>query len=132
MYFLSHNLLLSKGKLAIKKQRIDYEKKLEALNNLTTELGTQVVLRWVKGHAGFFGNVAADDAAAEAGGIVGAENGRHTRSGIHHALQTHTARSSREVAGENQIRVEGNAGFLQALPIPCVSQCGGIGRKNYD
>ena len=46
---------------------------IDALNNLTTKLGTQVVLRWVKGHAGFYGNVAADEAAAEAGGLVAAE-----------------------------------------------------------
>ena len=38
---------------------------------LTTKLGTQVVLRWVKGHAGFFGNETADRAAAaKAGDLV--------------------------------------------------------------
>ena len=46
---------------------------VEALNNLTAKLGTQVLLRWVKGHAGIFGNVAADEAAGEAGGLVAAE-----------------------------------------------------------
>ena len=46
---------------------------IDALNKLTNKLNTQVTLKWVRGHSGFKGNVAADTAAAKARDLVGAD-----------------------------------------------------------
>ena len=42
---------------------------VDALNNLANKLGTLITLKWVRGHAGFTGNVAADRVAALAEGL---------------------------------------------------------------
>ena len=42
---------------------------IDALNQLTRKLDTQVILRWVKAHKGYDGNEATDKAAAEAGAL---------------------------------------------------------------
>ena len=47
---------------------------IEALNTLSRVLNTQVVLRWVKGHAGHLGNKTADETAAKAGDLMASEH----------------------------------------------------------
>ena len=78
---------------------------IDALNNLANKLGTLITLKWVRGHAGFTGNVAADGVAALAGGLeaVDPESPEPPKAILHTEVDVATTQMWRNLWEDNTL-----------------------------